>query len=239
MPKFFVDKGQIDEQDITIMGEDTAHITRVLRMAQGDLLTVCDNDGTDYECEITTINKKEIICRINSSAKCLTEPNIEVTLFQCLPKAAKMEQIIQKCTELGISRIVPVLSKRCVAKEEKNERWEKVALEAAKQSGRGKVPVVERQINFKTAIERMSGLDCAIMPYEQANEVGLKAVLKKTANTVGILIGPEGGFDESEAMVANEKGINIVTLGKRILRTETAGSAVLAIVMYEIGDIGC
>lgn len=239
MPKFFVSKSQIDSDFISIVGEDVTHISKVLRMNAGDYLKICDGLGTDYDTEIRSIEKSEIKAEIIKRYRCEAEPNVEVVLFQALPKQGKMEYIIQKNTELGIAKIVPVYSKRCVAKPtDKITRWQKVAVEAAKQSGRGVVPQICETISFSDAIEQMLLLNHAVMLYEGERNARLKTVLEgKDITQIGILVGPEGGFDDFEAELAREKEIPTVTLGNRILRTETAGAAVLPIIMYSQNDI--
>ena len=222
MPKFFVTQDKISDNQIIIDSEDVTHISRVLRLEKGDNVTVCDGQGTDYDAQIDTIEPKKILLNIISRQKSETEPNIKVTLFQALPKASKMEYIIQKTTELGISEIVPVKLSRCVVKidnkkdeKKKIDRWQKIAESAAKQSGRGIVPTVSEFMTVNEVIEKS----------------------KSDVKSVGFVIGPEGGFDLSETEKLHSSGIDTVTLGKRILRTETAGEAVLAMTMYEIGDI--
>ncbi len=242
MPKFFVPKENISGDIIKIDGEDVSHIKRVLRMREGDTLEMCASSGYDYLAKIREIGDGEIILDILEKTKCETEPPIKVTLFQGIPKAGKMDYIIQKTTELGISQITPVALSRCVVKldgDKKIKRWQKISEEAAKQSGRGIIPTVNNPINLKDAIEELKKFDLAFVPYECEGENRLKDVLllKKDVKTVGFMIGPEGGFDKSEIDLLLENGITPVTLGKRILRTETAGEAVLSMVMYEIGDI--
>jgi 16S rRNA (uracil1498-N3)-methyltransferase len=246
MPKFFVPKENIKNDTILINSEDVSHITRVLRMEKGDTLLLCDGRGFDYDAEITDISSKEIICKITSSRKSDTEPNIEVTLFQGLPKASKMEYIIQKTTELGITRIVPCKLSRCVMKIEnakteakKLERWQKISESAAKQSGRGIVPEIAPVATLDDAISQLKECDIAFAPYECEDMQSLKSVLTSVdaPKKIGFIIGPEGGFDMSEIEKLRAAKIQTVTLGKRILRTETAGEAVLAMTMYEKGDI--
>lgn len=246
MPKFFVTSDKISDSHIIIDTEDVAHISRVLRFGEGDLLTVCDSQGTDYEAEIVSLGQKEILCKINSKSMSASEPNIKVTLFQGLPKASKMEYIIQKTTELGITEIVPAKLSRCVVKidnkkdeAKKLDRWQKISESAAKQSGRGIIPKISPIMTLDEIIERSKEFDLFFVPYECEEQKTLRNVLlsKKDIKTVGFLIGPEGGFDIAETEKLRSTGIDTVTLGKRILRTETAGEAVLAMTMYEIGDI--
>lgn len=246
MPKFFVTQDKINENNIIIDTEDVAHIARVLRLGIGDSITVCDSQGTDYEAEIKEMEQKKIICSITKKYASISEPNIKVTLFQGLPKASKMEYIIQKTTELGISEIVPVKLSRCVVKIEnqkdekkKLDRWQKISEAAAKQSGRGIVPQVSGIMTLDEVIEKSKEFDLFFVPYECEEQKTLRETLlsKQNIKSVGFVIGPEGGFDIAECEKLRRNGIETVTLGRRILRTETAGEAVLAMTMYEIGDI--
>lgn len=237
MPKFFVDKCQVLSDNITVTGDDVNHISRVLRMQVGDELTVCDKDGMDYFCEIEKITKEEVLLKINGKEECPAEPETKVTLYQCIPKSGKMDSIIQKAVELGVYEIYPVLSKRCVAKGEKSDRWQKIAFEAAKQCGRGVIPKVHSAVNFSEAIASLAEKELALFPYEDAKDGSLSEI-PTDVKTVGIIIGPEGGFDPSEVDMGSKKGARIITLGKRILRTETAGSTVIAIVMSTLGEMG-
>ena len=246
MPKFFVTQDKITENQIIIDTEDVAHISRVLRLGIGDHVTVCDSQGTDYETEIAEMEQKQIVCSITEKRASESEPNIKVTLFQGLPKASKMEYIIQKTTELGISEIVPVKVSRCVVKidnkkdeRKKLDRWQKISEAAAKQSGRGIVPQISEIMTLDEVIKSSKEFDLFFVPYECEEQKTLKEVLlsRSDIKTVGFIIGPEGGFDPAETEKLRENGIDTVTLGKRILRTETAGEAVLAMTMYEIGDI--
>ena len=241
MSKFFIPRENIFSDRVIISGEDVKHISKVLRLTIGDKITCCDGMGNDYEVEISAIGT-EIECRITEQTKAETEANIRVILIQGIPKSAKMDYIIQKTTELGISEIYPCEMSRCVSKPEggkKTERWQKIAREAAKQSGRGIIPKVHDSIKVADAIEILKSADVAFVPYECAENSFLRPVLEasKEPKTVAFMIGPEGGFDKNEIEKIEACGIPAVSLGKRILRTETAGEAVLAMVMYELGDI--
>lgn len=239
MPKFFTKTDYISDNELKIVGEDVSHISRVLRMSEGDSIIVCDGEGNDYDAIITSVSKTEVVAEIKGKYVCDAEPCVDVILYQALPKQGKMEYIIQKNTELGVKRIVPVYTKRCVVKpSDKTERWSKVAESAAKQCGRGIIPDVLPTISFDEALKQMKEYDLALMPYECEEEVSLKSVLKSAKyRTVSIFIGPEGGFDLKEIEAARNSGIRTVTLGKRILRTETAASAVLPIIMYENDEL--
>ncbi len=239
MPKFFVSPNQIDKTRALITGEDVSHISKVLRMRIGDELVICDGLGNDYFAVIDKLDKGVITAKINRHERCVAESKIEVILFQALPKQGKMEYIIQKNTELGVSKIIPFYSKRCVTKpSDKLMRWQRVAFEAAKQSGRGIIPEVCEVVSFIEAISQMLSLEKCFMLYEGEAEARLKDILNNNVfSQIGFMVGPEGGFEPSEALYAMEKGIPAVTLGKRILRTETAGAAVLPIVMYSQDEI--
>lgn len=242
MPKFFVNSDSINDHTITLEDENAKHIGNVLRSKIGDVITVCDGQGRDYECEITEITKKTVIAKITDIFTNDNEPDIKITLYQGLPKADKMELVIQKCIEIGIDRIVPVKTEHAVVKldgkeEKKLIRWNKIAESAAKQCGRGKIPVVDSVMNFKDAINEAVNLDGAIIPYEKEKENSLKTFAKAfKGKSIGIFIGPEGGFSEDEINFAIEKGVKSVTLGKRILRTETAGLVASVILLYELED---
>ena len=242
MPRFFVDKKDITDKEIHITGEDVKHITKVLRLRVGEELEVCDKCGTDYRCVISSFGDGEVVAEIKESMKNSAEPPVEVTLYQGMPKSDKMDYIIQKCVELGISRIVPVITKRTVSvpkdAEKKTARWQKIAEEAAKQCGRGAIPTVEVAIDFKEAMRRFAEDNAKnLMPYECERENSLKTVLKETdGSKFNIFIGPEGGFDEKEVELAKGSGAKVVTLGPRIMRTETAPLAVVSAIMYELGD---
>lgn len=242
MPRFFVDKENINGDIITVLGDDVKHIKTVLRCTEGDPLTVCDGVGNDYFCTIKAIGNKEITLFVDTFQKSKTEPKTKITLFQGIPKSDKMETIIQKCVELGISEIVPVKTERCVVKLEegkktvqKTERWQKISIAAAKQSERGVIPEIKEPISFKEAVLLAKNFDGAIIPYENEKENGIRNFIKAfKGETIAFFVGPEGGFDETEIELAVSNGIMPVTLGERILRTETAGMATLSILLYEL-----
>ena len=245
MPKFFVEPSKVNGDLVTIDTSDVLHITKVLRLNIGDSVTVSDSTSTDYECEITEISKDSVLLRVLSKKNLDTESNIEITVFQALPKASKMEYIIQKNTELGVVKFVPVSLSRCVVKLDKKEadkkvsRWQKISDEAAKQSGRGILPEVSGVLNLKSAIDDMKKADLFFVPYESEDNNTLKPLLKgKSPKTISYLIGPEGGFSPEEIDYIKDNQVPVITLGKRILRTETASIAVTSMLMYEIGDMG-
>ncbi len=247
MRRFFTEPENINDDTIEIF-EDSRHIEKVLRMNCGDKLLVFDGSGTEYTAEITEIEKNVCRAKILNRAISLSEPKTKITLFQGLPKSGKMELIVQKAVELGVSRIVPVIMERCVVKinnksagTEKSARWNKVSQEASKQCGRGIVPYVAEPVSFKEAVAEMKKSELAIMPYEELGHqgrYGLKDLLgqNKSAVEISVLVGPEGGFGEEEAAYAIENGVYAVGLGKRILRTETVSGAILPVIMYERGE---
>ncbi len=241
MPKFFVTPQQIKENQIILTGEDAKHIKTVLRAKEGDMLTVCDGLGMDYVCRITAF-ADGVVTEVVSKAVSDVEPQTKITLYQGLPKGDKMEWIIQKCVELGIEKIVPVSTERAIVKLDKKEakkieRWQKIAEAAAKQSGRGIIPQIgEKVLTFAEAVAQASTLDGAIIPYEKETERGIRRFVHDFSGTqVGVFIGPEGGFSEAEIQQAQQQGVLPVTLGKRILRTETAGMTTVALLLYELG----
>mgnify|MGYP005893738333 CR=1 FL=1 len=251
MPKFFVNKNNISDHTVTLDGDNARHIAMVLRGKVGDEITVGDGEGRDYTCKLTEIDKKCVTAEITDIFTNDNEPKVKITLFQGLPKAQKMDLIVQKGTELGISDFIPVITLRVDVKLKgefkKLDRLNRIALEAAKQSKRSIVPKVLEPISFDEALESMKELDLIIVPYENAEGFGIKSLINKlreenaTLNEiseVGIFIGPEGGIEEDEILKLKEIGAHIVTLGNRILRTETAGFTAASLIQYELGDLG-
>ena len=248
MSRFFIDKSCVDRETgrLFITGEDVNHIKNVLRAVSGDKIMVSDGSGSEYSAGIESIEKDKITASIIDIFSNITEPPIEITLFQGIPKSDKMETIIQKCVELGVKKIVPVLTERTIVKynslkdmENKTARWQRISLEASKQCNRGIVPEVGMPLKLEKAFETTCEYSLSLIPYENETLTSLrKHVSKHTGGSICIFIGPEGGFDENEIIKAQQWGIKPVTLGPRVLRTETAGSAVLAILMYELGDMG-
>lgn len=246
MSRFFVKEADVHSDFIDITGEDVSHIRKVLRLRCGDQITVCDGKGNDYLVNIEQIENDQVCTRIISSKKTETEPPIEVTLFQGIPKSDKMDWIIQKCVELGIHKIVPVHTERTIVKieskkdaENKVGRWQRISSEAAKQCNRGIIPKVEYPVCFEEALKMAGESDLSIMPYEKENSQGLRSCLTvQDIKKIAFFIGPEGGFSEKEVEKATLNGTSTVTLGPRILRTETAGITALTIIMYQLGDMG-
>jgi len=240
MNRFFVKKDDIVDNTATITGEDLKHISKVLRMAPGDKVMLCDGEGYQYLAEISEITKEAARLEIVESERCASEPVQRITLYQGLPKGDKMEFIVQKCVELGITEIVPVAAERSIVRIKPGEfggkrtRYQRVAYEAAKQCGRGIIPEVADLATFKSA--DMTRHDLIIIAYEDEKGTTLKSLLKTNskARDIAIVIGPEGGLERAEVDMLIQKGGTAVTLGPRILRTETAGMAALAMILYEI-----
>lgn len=246
MHRFYVKSNQITGDIITIEGPDVNHIKNVLRMKQGDEIVICNGQGKDYYCIINKVSEVEITGRIEGVTESGSELSSRITLYQGLPKKDKMELIIQKAVELGVHEIVPVMTKRVIVKledkkkeEKKLERWQSIAEEAAKQSGRGIIPEIKPIQTFRDAVMNGKGMDLAIIPYEKAEGMEYTRDLMKTLGqnqTIGIFIGPEGGFEESEVSLAKENNIHPITLGRRILRTETAGFALLSMMVLMLEE---
>lgn len=245
MPRFFTQ--DITEAGGCITGEDAKHISKVLRMKVGDELTVCDTKGRDYDCMIEEIGAGEVRLKVLSVAPSQSEPDVRVHLYQAMPKADKMETIIQKAVELGAASITPVMTRRCVSRpdaksmDKKLVRYNRIALEAAKQCGRGVVPPVLPLLELPQALEQMQRTGCSILFYENATAPAKQVIAKARESgkelEIAVLIGAEGGFDEDEVALAMERGCHILSLGKRILRCETAPLAALTILMYETGNM--
>ena len=238
MRRFFCDN--ITTDTATITGDDAHHIARVLRMKAGDALSLCDGAGNEYDALIASVSPEAVSCTVSNPHASEAESPIQVTLFQCLPKTGKMEMIVQKCTELGVFSVVPVQSARCVVVpgkdyDKKRERYNRVALEAAKQSRRAMIPRVLPLTELKKI--DVQAFDLFLVAYEDENTVSLKQALRATSpQTIALLIGPEGGLEEGEIRQIVQAGAKSVSLGKRILRTETAGMAMLAQVLYEVEE---
>lgn len=248
MPKFFVKNNQIQDDIINIVGTDVNHISNVLRLKIDDKIQVCNEEkGANYKTKIIEINKENIKCKILEKIDSKSEANIYINILQGLPKAEKMELIIQKCTELGVKEITPVEMERCVvkldekSKRKKQERWQRIAEVAAKQSGRDKIPAINNVTNIKNICNMLADYDIVLVPYENEKNTTLKEIIPKLSKKdlkIGIIIGPEGGFEEKEIKILEQKGYKIITLGSRILRTETVAIAMTSIILYELSDFG-
>ena len=242
MYQFFVEEEQVHSDSISITGGDVNHIKNVLRMKNGEKIRVSSKSGQAYFCHISSIQDDEVIAAIDSADETGTELDNHIVLYQGLPKGDKMELIIQKAVELGVSEIVPVAMKNCVVKldekkaAKKLQRWQAIADSAAKQSKRTVIPTVKQPVTYKEALKIASELDITLVPYE--NERGMKGtreVLKKIepGMDISVMIGPEGGFSEEEIEMVREE-MEVLSLGKRILRTDTAAITVMSMLMLEI-----
>ncbi len=244
MYQFFVEPHQISDKTVRIEGQDVNHIKNVLRMKVGEELSVSNGvDGKEYRCGIVSLDEECITCELRFVKEDGVELPSEVYLFQGLPKADKMELIIQKAVELGVHAVVPVATKRCVVKlddkkaKSKIARWQGIAEAAAKQSKRRIVPEVKDVMNFKEALNFVKDFEVKLIPYELAEDMSrTKEIINslQPGQKIAIFIGPEGGFEEGEVEAAMSAGVEPITLGKRILRTETAGFTVLSWVMYQL-----
>lgn len=246
MPRFFVSTNQICDGYINITGDDAHHISRSLRMAAGEHITVSDMQGTEYECTLESFSDGRVRARIDGSRVSDTEPKFRACLYQAIPKGDKLDSIIQKSVECGVFSVTTFESERCIVKESVTDekrlaRRQRIALEAAKQSGRGVVPHINPTVSYKKMLCEASEADIRLFCYEGEGTQPLGAVLRGagaclrggTPVSISIVIGSEGGFSPLEAQAAREMGFSLVGLGKRILRTETAAAFVLGCVVYE------
>lgn len=239
MYKFFVEDNQIENNEIKIMNDDLKHISNVLRMRIGEEILITNkNTAETYKCSIKEINKNEAVCTIIEKEENDTEPSIKVDIFQGIPKSDKMETIIQKSVELGVSKIFPVSMKNCVAKIKddikKQERWQKISEAAAKQSKRNIIPSIEKSVDIKYLCSKIDEYDLVLVAYENEDKKTIKDILKNNkVEKIAIVVGPEGGLTEKEVEELIKCGAKAVSLGKRILRTETAPIAMLSMIIYE------
>ena len=241
MYRFFVEKYQIHDGRVDITGEDVNHIRNVLRMRPGEEVLISTGDEWEYTCAIERLEEDRVTLRVEDASRPGRELASKIWLFQCRPKGDKMETVIQKAVELGAYTVVPVASSRCVVKlderraAQKVVRWNAIAEAAAKQSKRLIIPEVRSVMRFRDALEAAADLDVKLIPYERQDGMeGTRKILNaiRPGQSVAVMIGPEGGFDDAEVQLAREHGFEPVTLGKRILRTETAGMTMLSILMY-------
>lgn len=243
MYRFFVPIENVEDDRIWITGDDVNHARNVLRMSVGEKVVVSCGQGVDYYCIIDYIRENQIDLRIEEEKAVVTELPVAITLFQALPKRDKMEFVIQKAVELGAAEIVPVQTRRCVVRldkgkaEKKLVRWRAIAKAAAKQSGRGVVPEISEVMSFAEALHYAGKMDTVLIPYELYEGMADSVETMQRAaggSSIGIFIGPEGGFERGEIEQAMERGAFPLSLGKRILRTETAGMAALSVLMFLI-----
>lgn len=240
MPRFYINP--TEESRVLLCGPDALHIARSLRMKPGEALVLCDGQGSDYHGKILSVSPEQVAVEILDKCSSASEPSVQIHLFQALPKSDKMDFIVQKSVELGVHRIVPVLSSRCISRpdeknaDKKTARWQKIAAGAAKQSGRGILPAVDTVRPFAKALEEIESLSLGLFCYEKGGKP-IKSVISSSFNTVGIFIGPEGGFSSEEAQLAKDKGWIHTSLGSRILRCETAPIAVLSALLYQTDNL--
>lgn len=245
MPRFFVDPNQIKDDTIEITGQDVRHIRDVLRLAPNEEVTICDGRGTDYKGVITQVGQEVIMITTLEKAPSSSEPQTKLTLFQSLIKGDKFEWVIQKAIEIGVHEIIPMETAHCVVKIDnpkktatKVARWNKIAESAAKQSGRGVIPVVLDPVPYARALELSSSMDISCMAYEKEMSTNLKSCLQMAkGKAVGVLVGPEGGFSEKEVLMAEKANVRCITLGPRILRSETASIVLVSNILYELGEM--
>jgi 16S rRNA (uracil1498-N3)-methyltransferase len=241
MAWFFADTA-ITTEDYTITGEDAAHISRSLRMREGEGLTLCTPDGRRYECAITTITRDTVTVRVLSSTVCEQEPTLRVTLCVAMMKGDKLDDVIQKAVELGVTEIIPFLSARCISRPDEKSltkklaRWQKIADNAASQSRRGIIPQVRPCIPIGGLPDRIADCEKAIVFYECGGEP-MKAILPADTRSVALITGAEGGFEEAEIDALRAAGVAVATLGKRILRAQTAPIAALCAAMFLTGNM--
>jgi len=235
MPRFFVE--QVEGGSAVISGEDALHLIRSLRVRPGERVTVCDQKGSDYLCEVSSFSGDTVLLRVLERRANDTEPSARIILYQALPKGDKLEFILQKAVELGAARIVPVESRYCTVRAEsfykKRARYERIILEAAKQCGRGVVPELGDVLPLDRAVEEMG---CGLVFYEGGGQ-RVDKLLREGEREVALLIGSEGGFSQEEIALCEASGVARATLGKRILRCETAPLAALTLVLHALGEM--
>lgn len=243
MSRFFVTPDMVGDKSILITSKsDIQHMTKVLRLREGVEIDISDSEAWEYKCRIEYMDKNEVEAVILDKQKFAREPEVKVTLFQGVPKQSKMDLIVQKTVELGVSKVVPVFMDRTVISDKgridkKIERYNTIGAEAAKQCQRGTLPVVTSPLEFKDMVKEIENFDLVLFPYENESKTSMKDVLRnldEKPKSVAVIIGPEGGFSDSEAELLKQCDTSCVSLGKTILRTETAGIVAISMVMYEL-----
>ena len=244
MNLFYVEENQINESGIIILGDDVNHMKNVLRMHPGEQVMVCDSKGSNYLCKIDSFPEKQVMLSVIEKKEAESELPVKLYLFLGLPKSDKMELIIQKAVELGVHEVIPVAMKRSIVKIEdkkkeakKLERWQAIATAAAKQSKRGIIPLVHHVLSYGEALQYAKDMDMKLFPYENAVNINQSKELIRKApqmQSIAVFIGPEGGFEDKEIEDVTAIGGQVITLGKRILRTETAGLTTMSLLMFEI-----
>ncbi len=243
MPKFFVCPDEIQGGFLVLTGENAAH-ARVLRIKPGDQVCVCDGAGNDYTCRVSDVSAGQISLVVQAQTPASSEPVVRCSIYMAYAKADKFEHVVQKATELGAYEIVAFPCARCVSRPDekslvkKRERWQKIAASAAEQSGRGRIPQVITVDNFEQAVSRACTCELALFPYENERQLSLRAAVGAAGfRTVSVMTGPEGGFTPEEAALARRCGMQLCSLGPRILRCETAPLCALTAVLYAAGDL--
>lgn len=240
MTRFFVDPDVFDRDTMVLSGENAQH-AKVLRLKEGEIILVCDGQGQECVCRVSQ-TAPETVLSVEDRRSSVSEPVVDVSVYVAFPKADKLEHVIQKATELGAREIIAFPSSRCVSRpdekslKKKLERWQKIALSAAQQSGRGRIPQVLVLNSFSAALSRAAQSDRALLFYENEDAYTLKMALEGSYRTVSLMVGPEGGLEDAEVSQAQEAGLKICSLGKRILRCETAPLCALSAVMYDAGE---
>ena len=241
--RFFVEAGGLHGKDVVLSGRQAHQICNVLRLKQGQRIIVLDNEGGEYEVELTIVNKKETRGHILQNRQPDTESHIQITLFQSMLAREKFELVLQKCTEVGVAKFVPIIAERGIVQENaiktnKLERWHSIIREAAEQSHRALLPQLDSPIKYNKALEKVTDFDCAMLA-SPAAKGGLKKSLTnyRQVKTIGLFIGPEGGFSQQEIDQAKAKGVFEFGMGPRILRTETAAVIAAALILYELGEM--
>ena len=242
MARFFVEPGEIQTDTVLLTGENAAH-GKVLRLKAGEQVLVCDGQGSEAVCSVADMGKDTISLNVLERRQSRTEPSVKASVYMAFSKGDKLEHVIQKATELGTYEIVAFPTSRCVSRpddkslKKKIERWQKIAASAAEQSGRGRIPEVVVLPDYPAALHRAAEADLSILFYENEHATTLKMALQeKSFRTVSLLTGPEGGLEPGEVEMAKDAGLQICTLGSRILRCETAPLCALSAVMYESGE---
>lgn len=247
MHKFFVEKNNITDDKAYIVGDDVKHIYKVLRLQEGEKVSINNCDGEEFLGTIDKVDKKEVVVSLIEKLDINNESPLEVCLFQGVPKSSKMDLIVQKVTELGVKEVTPIITERVIVKNDigeyrKLDRWIRIALEACKQSKRSIIPNINPPMEFEQLLIKLKEFDLVLVPYENEEGYGIKKVVedidKSKIKKIAIIVGPEGGFEEREIEVLKNIGAYIITLGPRILRTETAGFVCTSLIMYELGDLG-
>ncbi len=245
MDRFFAGQENLWEEEVVLEGQQAHQICNVLRKKVGEHIIVLDNHGFEYEIELKTIGKEKITGQIKEKRTAGGEPNVKITLYQSLLSREKFEWVLQKCTEVGVKRFVPIVTERSIVRQElikanKIGRWRQIIQEAAEQSARGRMPELEKAASFEEAIARLDDSDYKIMAHTQSQSVSLRQYLNnsnKKIKSIALFIGPEGGFTENEVQSARKNDIALISLGQRILRTETAAVVASSLILYESGEM--